>query len=353
MGLNGAGPVYESREFAADFSTASGFTMRSGHLDRQARRVVATPPNFLANLPLGALVRVNDTYNASAGNFLVFGKETLAHNVVTLIRNKLGTARTLGATGGKYEGCQMDAFLEDTYFASLGSVAKAAALTVDVPVYTGDRQTLYTIKRRAFLPSYGEIVGGVGDGVYTGLFSNTNADRQAFTEANAGAAWFIRTAWIDQVGQPNYFHGFLATGGVMLVLGTTSNCVRPCIALPATQRVDTAPNPDGSYNLLGTQTTVTASFDYAFEGLDKRPVNAAVSMKHYENPGTLITFQLCNNMGDGSPAWENAEMNASHTFANKTKTAPAWAIGVRMHISVGVGEGSGGAVGEFVVQARV
>ena len=46
-----------------------------------------------------------------------------------------------------------------------------------------------------------------------------------------------------------------------------------------------------------------------------------------------LTLQICNNANDAAPAWEAAENQAVHTFANAAKTAEQWAIGLDIDIT--------------------
>ena len=51
-----------------------------------------------------------------------------------------------------------------------------------------------------------------------------------------------------------------------------------------------------------------------------------------------LTLQICNNANDAAPAWEAATNETVHNFANTTKTAATWAIGLKIDISRTAGE---------------
>ena len=51
-----------------------------------------------------------------------------------------------------------------------------------------------------------------------------------------------------------------------------------------------------------------------------------------------LTLKICNNANDANPAWETAANETVHNFANTTKIAAQWAVGLKIDITRTAGE---------------
>lgn len=93
-----------------------------------------------------------------------------------------------------------------------------------------------------------------------------------------------------------------------------------------------APNADGSYNLVLSDTIPPREVEFtALLGqTDKMPQKIKVECEYEMQSGT-IEFRACNNYNDPIPAWEKIELGEQHRFANTTKAAETWALGVKCH----------------------
>jgi hypothetical protein len=76
---------------------------------------------------------------------------------------------------------------------------------------------------------------------------------------------------------------------------------------------------------------------------DTMPVACRVMLDWTVAEGATYTLQVCNNMNDASPTWENctSEFNAgtAHTFTNTNKVNASWAIGLKVIINAGTATG--------------
>lgn len=57
--------------------------------------------------------------------------------------------------------------------------------------------------------------------------------------------------------------------------------------------------------------------------------------------GSTLKIEVCNNANDASPRWEDVsdKLRSKHFFANKSKTAAAWAFGLRCTLTRGTATG--------------
>lgn len=58
--------------------------------------------------------------------------------------------------------------------------------------------------------------------------------------------------------------------------------------------------------------------------------------------GSTLKIEVCNNANDASPRWEDVsdKLRSKHFFANRSKTAAAWAFGLRCTLTRGTATGS-------------
>jgi hypothetical protein len=74
------------------------------------------------------------------------------------------------------------------------------------------------------------------------------------------------------------------------------------------------------------------------------PVSCRVMMDWTVADGATYQLQVCNNMNDASPTWENCTSefnnNAAHTFTNASKVNASWAVGLRVVVTAGTATGT-------------
>lgn len=98
----------------------------------------------------------------------------------------------------------------------------------------------------------------------------------------------------------------------------------------------------------GGTATRTITFTKAVTGIsfttkvlraDDMPTKAIVNMKGNIPAGATLKIEICNNGNDASPAWEDitqkVQLGQKHFFTNKTKTASAWGVALRVTVNKG------------------
>lgn len=81
------------------------------------------------------------------------------------------------------------------------------------------------------------------------------------------------------------------------------------------------------------------SFTTAIMAADDMPTKAIVNMNGYIADGATLKIEICNNARDSTPTWEEIAQKVTsgkkHFFTNKTKTASAWGVALRVTVNKG------------------
>jgi len=80
-----------------------------------------------------------------------------------------------------------------------------------------------------------------------------------------------------------------------------------------------------------TRSVSCIDLDWKMDDTSAAAEKILVSLR-YLAADSAVQLQVCNNFNDANPAWESANSGRKHIFANKTKTAAGWAVGVRVKI---------------------
>lgn len=122
----------------------------------------------------------------------------------------------------------------------------------------------------------------------------------------------------------------ISNGNVFTSSPASNNFARPALILASNSLVSDAPNADGSYNLVLSDTIPPREVEFtALLGqADKMPQKIKVECEYEMQSGT-IEFWACNNYNDPIPAWEKIQLGEQHRFANTAKAAEKWALGVK------------------------
>lgn len=80
-----------------------------------------------------------------------------------------------------------------------------------------------------------------------------------------------------------------------------------------------------------TRSVSCIDLDWKMDDTSAAAEKILVSLR-YLAADSAVQLQVCNNFNDASPAWEAANSGRKHIFANSTKTAESWAVGVRVKI---------------------
>ena len=94
--------------------------------------------------------------------------------------------------------------------------------------------------------------------------------------------------------------------------------------------VATVASGDGSYNLITSADIPArkAGFTASLGDTETRPEQIKVECDTVCE-GTL-SVAVCNNYNDETPTWESTTLGTTHDFANQTKTADKWGVGVKI-----------------------
>lgn len=207
-----------------------------------------------------------------------------------------------------------------------------------------------TFSAKIFLASTTEVglanENSIAEGSLLALFSD-NASRIAYpttecvnnsngyTSASYGVgkahAWWLRTPGTSNT---YYVRSVLAAGtlystGIHAYAGYFG--IRPLCNLPSNVSLSDTVNASGNYEIIAynTQEHIDVAMRVMTSSTRSRAVR--ILIPHYDfSTAQSITWRVCNNYNDASPAWETAEYGKAHTFTNTTKTAGQWTVGLRV-----------------------
>mgnify|MGYP001115542693 FL=1 len=225
-----------------------------------------------------------------------------------------------------YENSLLDQFMTGEYSGRLSAETLACIATSSVICYNLAETASYTLARKIFALSNKELHGDYSndESVDLGYFTN-NTSR--ITKNKAGNAVYV---WTRSPGSAStvcyvYTNGYLNTGSP-----TNGGSARPAFNLLSSCLVTTVANGDGSYNLI-TSTDIPArkaGFTASLGDTETRPEQVKVECDTV--CGGTLSVAVCNNYNDETPTWESTTLGATHDFANQTKTADKWGVGVKI-----------------------
>lgn len=107
----------------------------------------------------------------------------------------------------------------------------------------------------------------------------------------------------------------------------------------------TATDSQGAYSVrTWTFTKAVNSLSFTITPLpaDAMPDRCVVAAAGYFPTGSTLKVEVCNNANDASPRWEDVstKLGKKHFFTNTSKTASAWAFGLRCSLNRGTATGS-------------
>ena len=294
----------------------------------------------ITNLPVGTLVNLTETNGEiTAGKpwrIIATADKNPYKNGVFMLRDKAtGTGANESAfkwnnaaNEVNYENSQCD-IKHTEFYGRFDGATKALIMPTAIKVYDNDAGEVVSINRHVFALSARE--NGVDS--YTtdttenpGYFTD-NASRKCYNEQ--GRAVYVWARWPASASAVVYVYsdGYVHTSSPASIY-----YARPALNLASNSLVSDAPNADGSYNLVLSDTIPPREVEFtALLGqTDKMPQKIKVECEYEMQSGT-IEFWVCNNYNDPIPAWEKIELGEQHRFANTAKAAEKWALGVKCH----------------------
>ena len=225
-----------------------------------------------------------------------------------------------------YENSLLDQFMTGEYSGRLSAETLACIATSSVICYNLAETASYTLARKIFALSNKELHGDYSndESVDLGYFTDDNS---RITKNKAGNAVHVWTRSPSSASTVCY----VSTSGYLFANGPANGyAARPAFNLLSSCLVATVANGDGSYNLITSADIPArkAGFTASLGDTETRPEQIKVECDTVCE-GTL-SVAVCNNYNDKTPTWESTSLGATHDFANQTKTADKWGVGVKI-----------------------
>ena len=225
-----------------------------------------------------------------------------------------------------YENSLLDQFMTGEYTGRLSAETLACIATSSVICYNLAETASYTLARKIFALSNKELHGDYSndESVDLGYFTN-NTSR--ITKNKAGNAVGV---WTRSPGSASTVCCVHTYGGLYTLSPTYGISARPAFNLLSSCLVATVANGDGSYNLITSADIPArkAGFTASLGDTETCPEQIKVECDTVCE-GTL-SVAVCNNYNDETPTWESTTLGTTHDFANQTKTADKWGVGVKI-----------------------
>lgn len=225
-----------------------------------------------------------------------------------------------------YENSLLDQFMTGEYSGRLSAETLACIATSSVICYNLAETASYTLARKIFALSNKELHGDYSndESVDLGYFTNNTSRITKNKAGNAVGVWARSPSSASTVC---YVHtnGYLYTSSPANI-----SSARPAFNLLSSCLVATVANGDGSYNLITSADIPArkAGFTSSLGDTETRPEQIKVECDTVCE-GTL-SVAVCNNYNDETPTWESTTLGTTHDFANQTKTADKWGVGVKI-----------------------
>ena len=225
-----------------------------------------------------------------------------------------------------YENSLLDQFMTGEYSGRLSAETLACIATSSVICYNLAETASYTLARKIFALSNKELHGDYSndESVDLGYFTN-NTSR--ITKNKAGNAVNV---WTRSPGSASTVCYVYTNGNLNTYSPAYNFSARPAFNLLSSCLVATVANGDGSYNLITSADIPArkAGFTSSLGDTETRPEQIKVECDTVCE-GTL-SVAVCNNYNDETPTWESTTLGTTHDFANQTKTADKWGVGVKI-----------------------
>ena len=277
---------------------------------------------LISSKSLGTLIRIADSDGGEgAANYEIADINNFVSGGVVLVRKNIHSKSAFGSSTA-YPGGTLDNKMTSIYN-SLPERLQSKIIDATFALEGSG-----SITRKVFALTYTMAGLGVNNGTTEGKalqHYNSNANRIKKYSGSAEVWWL--SSRLDAS-----FSRFVDTDGTAY-RGNPSNSfgVVPAFIIPQSLQIEDSANADGSYNLkFAEKIACTINMGSTAE----MPKSALPIINCNGN----LTLQICNNANDAAPAWEAATNETVHTFANATKTADQWAIGLKIDITRTAGE---------------
>ena len=277
---------------------------------------------LISSKPLGTLIRVADSDGgAGDANYEIADINNFVSGGVVLVRKNIHSKSAFGGSTA-YPGGTLDNKMTSIYN------SYPEKLQNKIMDATFALEGSGSITRKVFALTYTMAGYGENNGTTEGKalqHYTSNANRIKKYSGSAGS-W-----WLSSRNNTSHSRGVSTDGAASNGYPSYSSGVVPAFIIPQSLQIEDSANTDGSYNLkFAEKISCTVNMGSTAE----MPKSALPIINCNGN----LTLQICNNANDAAPAWEAAINETVHTFANATKTAATWAIGLKIDITRTAGE---------------
>ena len=276
---------------------------------------------LISSKPLGTLIRVADSDGGNgAANYEIADINNLVPGGVVLVRKDVYAQSAFGSTKS-YPNDTLDNLIKTTIYNKMPQQLRDKMMDVSFKLSgSGD------ITRKMFALTYTMAGFGNNNGVAEGKKLQLYTSNASRIKKLSTTGWWL-SSWYSS-GDVRYVNTYGEAGNTY----PSDTCgVVFAFAIPQSLQIEDSANTDGSYNLkFAEKISCTVNMGSTAE----MPKSALPIINCNGN----LTLQICNNANDASPAWETAANETVHNFANTTKTAEQWAIGLNIDITRTAGE---------------
>lgn len=277
---------------------------------------------LISSKPLGTLIRVADSDGGQGdANYEIADINNFVSGGVVLVRKNIHSKSAFGSSTA-YPGDTLDNKMTSIYN---GYPEKLQNKIMNA---TFALEGSGSITRKVFALTYTMAGYGANNGTTEGKalqHYNSNANRIKKYSGSA-AGW-----WLSSRSSSVFAWYVKSDGSADDISPSGAYGVVPAFIIPQSLQIEDSANTDGSYNIKYTE---KISCTVNMGSAEEQPKAALPIISCNGN----LTLKICNNANDASPAWETAANETVHNFANATKTAAKWAIGLKIDITRTAGE---------------
>ena len=277
----------------------------------------------ISSKSLGTLIRIADSDGGNgAANYEIADINNFVSGGVVLVRKNIHSKSAFGGSIA-YPGGTLDNKMTSIYN-SLPEKLQSKIMDATFALEGSG-----SITRKVFALTYTMAGFGNNNGVAEGKALQLYTSNTSRIKTYDGSAdyWWLSSRYGTSDSR------YVNTDGVAGNYGYPSDSygVVPAFIIPQSLQIEDSANTDGSYSIKYTdKIACTINMGSTAE----MPKSALPIINCNGN----LTLQICNNANDAAPAWEAAINETVHTFANATKTADQWAIGLNIDITRTAGE---------------
>ena len=271
----------------------------------------------ISSKSLGTLIRIADSDGgAGDANYEIADINNFVSGGVVLVRKNIHSKSAFGGSTA-YPGGTLDNKMTSIYN-SLPEKLQSKIMDATFALEGSG-----SITRKVFALTYTMAGFGANNGTTEGkALQHYNSDANRIKKYSGSADYW----WLSSRYATSYSRGVRPDGAANNGGPSYSDGVVPAFIIPQSLQIEDSANTDGSYNLkFAEKISCTVNMGSTAE----MPKSALPIINCNGN----LTLQICNNANDAAPAWEAAINETVHTFANATKTADQWAIGLNIDIT--------------------